>query len=273
MPLHYTLHSGDFVEILTSKAGRGPSRDWMASRGLVARPQQDPPVVLARDARGRRAEGPRRARAGAEGPEPAVPQARGLAAARAGDPRDRLQEGRGLLRRDRLGEAPVRPDRQQGAPAPQDERGRPGAGRPAQRRRPATPCRAASSGSTCTGSRTSSSGWPSAARRCRATRSSATSRSGKGITVHREDCPNVRALMRNPERFTPVDWDGDASTELPRRDRRRRLGPAAPARGRGAHLLRARRQHRLVRRHRRGSAGQELVRGRARRRQVDARRC
>jgi GTP diphosphokinase / guanosine-3',5'-bis(diphosphate) 3'-diphosphatase len=34
---------------------------------------------------------------------------------------------------------------------------------------------------------------------------------GKGITIHRKDCPNVRALMRNPERFTPVDWDGGAS--------------------------------------------------------------
>ena len=31
---------------------------------------------------------------------------------------------------------------------------------------------------------------------------------GKGITIHRGDCPNVRALMRNPERFTPVEWDG-----------------------------------------------------------------
>jgi guanosine-3',5'-bis(diphosphate) 3'-pyrophosphohydrolase len=34
---------------------------------------------------------------------------------------------------------------------------------------------------------------------------------GKGITIHREDCPNVKALRRNPERFTPVDWDGGAS--------------------------------------------------------------
>jgi GTP pyrophosphokinase len=34
---------------------------------------------------------------------------------------------------------------------------------------------------------------------------------GKGITVHRGDCPNVRALMRNPERFTPVEWDGAVS--------------------------------------------------------------
>jgi GTP diphosphokinase / guanosine-3',5'-bis(diphosphate) 3'-diphosphatase len=31
---------------------------------------------------------------------------------------------------------------------------------------------------------------------------------GRGITIHREDCPNARALMRNPERFTPVEWEG-----------------------------------------------------------------
>jgi GTP pyrophosphokinase len=31
---------------------------------------------------------------------------------------------------------------------------------------------------------------------------------GRGITIHREDCPNARALKRNPERFTPVSWGG-----------------------------------------------------------------
>jgi GTP pyrophosphokinase len=34
---------------------------------------------------------------------------------------------------------------------------------------------------------------------------------GKGITIHRGDCPNVKTLMRNPERFTEVQWDGGAS--------------------------------------------------------------
>src|SRR5918999_1295517 len=34
---------------------------------------------------------------------------------------------------------------------------------------------------------------------------------GKGITIHRKDCPNVRALQRNPVRFTEVSWDGGAS--------------------------------------------------------------
>jgi len=34
---------------------------------------------------------------------------------------------------------------------------------------------------------------------------------GKGITIHHESCANARALMKNPERFTPVEWDADGS--------------------------------------------------------------
>ncbi len=34
---------------------------------------------------------------------------------------------------------------------------------------------------------------------------------GKGITIHREDCSNVKSLKRNPERFTKVSWDGGAT--------------------------------------------------------------
>jgi GTP diphosphokinase / guanosine-3',5'-bis(diphosphate) 3'-diphosphatase len=35
---------------------------------------------------------------------------------------------------------------------------------------------------------------------------------GRGITIHRGDCPNVKALARTPERFTSVHWEGDQST-------------------------------------------------------------
>ena len=37
---------------------------------------------------------------------------------------------------------------------------------------------------------------------------------GRGITVHRRDCPNVKALEKNPERFTAVDWDTHAKGPL-----------------------------------------------------------
>jgi GTP pyrophosphokinase len=37
---------------------------------------------------------------------------------------------------------------------------------------------------------------------------------GKGITIHHEVCSNARALMRNPERFTKVSWDGDSANSF-----------------------------------------------------------
>jgi GTP diphosphokinase / guanosine-3',5'-bis(diphosphate) 3'-diphosphatase len=35
---------------------------------------------------------------------------------------------------------------------------------------------------------------------------------GRGITIHREDCPNAVVLRRDPERFTNVSWEGERST-------------------------------------------------------------
>src|SRR5919204_143784 len=37
---------------------------------------------------------------------------------------------------------------------------------------------------------------------------------GRGITIHRDDCPNTAALRKDPERFTPVAWDGDPETSF-----------------------------------------------------------
>ncbi len=37
---------------------------------------------------------------------------------------------------------------------------------------------------------------------------------GRGITIHRDDCPNVAVLKKDPERFTSVSWDGDADTSF-----------------------------------------------------------
>jgi GTP diphosphokinase / guanosine-3',5'-bis(diphosphate) 3'-diphosphatase len=35
---------------------------------------------------------------------------------------------------------------------------------------------------------------------------------GRGITIHRGDCPNTALLRKDPERFTTVAWDGEQST-------------------------------------------------------------
>jgi GTP pyrophosphokinase len=35
---------------------------------------------------------------------------------------------------------------------------------------------------------------------------------GRGVSVHRVDCPNARDLLNSPERIIEVEWDSDAST-------------------------------------------------------------
>jgi len=37
---------------------------------------------------------------------------------------------------------------------------------------------------------------------------------GRGITIHRGACNNVKALRRDPERFTDVSWEGDNETSF-----------------------------------------------------------
>ncbi len=32
---------------------------------------------------------------------------------------------------------------------------------------------------------------------------------GRGITIHRTDCRNLKALKKDPERFVGVSWDGE----------------------------------------------------------------
>jgi GTP diphosphokinase / guanosine-3',5'-bis(diphosphate) 3'-diphosphatase len=35
---------------------------------------------------------------------------------------------------------------------------------------------------------------------------------GRGITIHRDDCPNTAALRKDPERFVSVSWEGEHET-------------------------------------------------------------
>ena len=102
VPLHYRLQNGDFVEILTSKQDRGPSRDWM-SLAKSSRARNKIRQWFTRETREDQEQ------RGRESLEQALKQQnlpyaklRALGGARAGDPRLGLQEGRGLLPRARL---------------------------------------------------------------------------------------------------------------------------------------------------------------------------
>ena len=37
---------------------------------------------------------------------------------------------------------------------------------------------------------------------------------GRGVSVHRANCPNVKGLMGHPERMIPVEWDTTGATEF-----------------------------------------------------------
>ena len=37
---------------------------------------------------------------------------------------------------------------------------------------------------------------------------------GRGVSVHRANCPNVRNLMQHPERLIAVEWDTSGATEF-----------------------------------------------------------
>ena len=99
VPLHYTLRSGDIVEILTSKQERGPSRDWLA----LVRTSRARNKIRASLKRERREDAEHRGREELQTAlrknGPAAAADRRLAAARRRHPRDGLPQGRRLLHR------------------------------------------------------------------------------------------------------------------------------------------------------------------------------
>jgi GTP diphosphokinase / guanosine-3',5'-bis(diphosphate) 3'-diphosphatase len=217
VPLHYQLRSGDIVEILTAKRERGPSRDWLA----VVRTTRARNKIRAFLTRERREDAERRGREELQGEL----RKRGLPPQRiAGSPlladvtremgfrkADDFYIAVGqrkispktavnkLMQRLKQGEAVAGDEtesRLEGVLQGRDER---------QRRtqdastygikvkgvddvviRLAKCCRPVPGDDIV--------GYVSL---------------GRGITIHREDCRNVQALRKAPERFTEVSWDGD----------------------------------------------------------------
>ena len=88
---------------------------------------------------------------------------------------------------------------------------------------------------------------------------------GRGITIHREDCPNATALRKNPERFTTVSWEGEQATAFVVEIQIDALGSPPPARGPLARVLGVGHEHRRSALPVQPADGQEPLRRRGRR--------
>jgi GTP diphosphokinase / guanosine-3',5'-bis(diphosphate) 3'-diphosphatase len=219
VPLHYTLQSGDIVEVLTSKKERGPSRDWLA----LAKTTRAQSKIRAWFKRERREDSER---TGREILQENLKRA-GLPPQKiAGSPllADVIREmgfrkgedfyialGQAkissktvvnkLMRRLKEGESAVE------APSAATE----------LLERKETPKKTAASSTYGIKVEGVEDVMLRIAKCCRPVPGDPIVgyiSLGKGITIHHENCPNAVALKKNPERFTKVEWEGDTTSSF-----------------------------------------------------------
>ncbi len=210
VPLHYRLESGDFVEILTSKAGRGPSRDWLSLaassrarnkiRQWFSRETREETEHKGREALEealKRQNLPIKKLAGSAVlaqviRETGFKKADEFYIALGSGKLQPSQIVRKVIQRLKTSEVaeeealPLKPTRSQ--PAASQALGVKVVGVEDVLVRLAKCCTPVPGDPIV--------GYISL---------------GRGITIHRGDCPNVKALRRNAERLTEVEWDGDAA--------------------------------------------------------------
>jgi len=219
VPLHYELQSGDICEVLTSKKERGPSRDWLA----LAKTTRAQSKIRAWFKRERREDSER---AGREILQESLKRAGLPPQKMAGSPllADVIREmgfrkgedfyialgqakisaktvTQKLMNRLKEGESAVE------APSPAAE----------LLERKETPRKTAASSTYGIKVEGVDDVMLRLAKCCRPVPGDPIVgyiSLGKGITIHHEGCPNAKALMRNPERFTPVEWEGDTTSSF-----------------------------------------------------------
>lgn len=213
VPLTHQLESGDFVEILTSKSPRGPSRDWLGVvqtskarskiRSFFSRERREDAEHAGRDALQealRRAGLPNQRIVGS----PLFAQVtRDMGFKRAEDFYVSLGSGKTSVQVvvNKV-IARLKTDEGQAAAAST------GPDPAAVRARRAAPC--ADLGIEIEGAPDVLVRLAKCCKPVPADDIVGYISLGRGITIHREDCPNARVLMRSPERFTPVAWAGES---------------------------------------------------------------
>ena len=250
VPLHHKLRSGDIVEIITSKSSRGPVARLARHRRHAARQAEGAPVLPPRAARGQRALGPRpaagdaapRGAAGGEDPRLARCSRRSCKEVGFSKPDDLyVAIGSGRVAVKTIANKVMQR-------AGHDEGGHAAArdAAAASPRRAAPRSRRRLSGEFGIAVEGMSDIMVRMAKCCKPIPGDEIVgyiSLGKGITIHRADCKNARALMKNPERFTRVGLAGPRRHGLPGGGPGRGARPQPPARGPRAHALGLGRQH------------------------------
>jgi GTP pyrophosphokinase len=211
VPLHYQLRNGDFVEILTSKSGRGPSRDWM-SLAASSRARNKIRQWFSRETRAETEQKGREALAQALKKQNLPYKKVAGSAVLAGVIRETgfkkaedfyLALGSGKLPATQIVNKVIQ--RLKTTQVAEEE---------------AVPLKASKARDVVAGENLGitvkgvEDVLVRIAKCCTPVPGDAIVgyiSLGKGITIHRDDCPNVKSLMRNAERFTKVEWEGGAS--------------------------------------------------------------
>jgi guanosine-3',5'-bis(diphosphate) 3'-pyrophosphohydrolase len=212
VPLHYQLRSGDIVEVLTAKQNRGPSRDWLK----LVRTSRARNKIRAFFKEERREDAERKGRESLEealrqrgipmqkisGSALLADMFREMGYRKATDFYIALGQGKvstktaanKLMQRLKAGEA-----LEEGPSAPTD-------GREDRARRTKD---ASTYGIVVKGADNVAVRLAKCCRPVPGDEIAGYVSLGRGITIHRADCKNVKALKKAPERFVEVGWEGD----------------------------------------------------------------
>jgi GTP diphosphokinase / guanosine-3',5'-bis(diphosphate) 3'-diphosphatase len=212
VPLHYQLKSGDIVEVLTAKQKRGPSLDWLK----LVRTSRARNKIRAWFKEERREDAERDGR---EGLEEAL-RARGLPMQKlAGSPllADVIREMGFRKATDfyiALGQGKVSTktaanklmQRLKAGEAVEEHPAAPVRGRDDHARRTKD---ASNYGISVKGAENVAVRLAKCCRPVPGDEIAGYVSLGRGITIHRADCKNVKALKKSPERFVEVGWEGE----------------------------------------------------------------
>ncbi len=213
VPLHYQLRSGDIVEVLTAKQNRGPSRDWLK----LVRTSRARNKIRAFFKQERREDAEKKGRDALEealrkrglpmqklAMSPLLAQViREMGFHKATEFYIALGQGKvstkavanKLMQRLKEGEA-VEEEQPIGLEGPREDK--------ARRTKDASNYGIRVKGADNVAVRL--------AKCCRPVPGDTIAgyvSLGRGITIHRADCKNVKALMKSPERFVDVAWEGE----------------------------------------------------------------